>query len=97
MESTPAPPIVVTHRLGGEEAATGEVALHPDLDALELAGVTELPVAQGAGVAVMVHDRQDGSCVLSGPPGWLGAAVAGGDLVAFRWDGSALAVEPVEP
>lgn len=94
--ATPPGPIVVTHRLGGDEAAVGEVALHPDLDALELAGRTELPLAADSGTAVIVHDRADGSCALTAPPGCLGP-VAGGDLLALRWDGSALSVEVVPP
>lgn len=97
VNAAPATAIVATHRLSGEEAAIGEVALHPDLDALELAGVAEMPLAGETGAAVIVHDRPDGSCVLSGPPGWMGEAVAGGDLLAFRWNGTALAVERVDP
>lgn len=95
--AAPATAIVATHRLSGDEAVIGEVALHPDLDALELAGVTEMPLTGDSGAAVIVHDRPDGSCVLAGPPGWLGEAVAGGDLLAFRWDGAALSVEPINP
>lgn len=95
--TAPATAVVASHRLSGEEAAIGEVTLHPDLDALELAGVGEMPLVGGSSAAHIVHDRPDGSCVLSGPPGWLGEAAAGGDVLAFRWDGAALAVEPVDP
>lgn len=92
-----ATPVVAVRRLTSEEAALQEVWIHPDLTALEELSGEERFVLDGGGEATLDHDVEP--CALVGPRGWLGAGVAGGDVVVVRWDGASLHVTcgPEEP
>jgi hypothetical protein len=86
-----------SHRLTAGELARGVVDLCPDLLALALPRIvaradgTELR-AIGAGD----DDRAAEGGSLAGPAGWL-ATFAPGDLLAVRYDGEAVSIDPVEP
>lgn len=95
----------VTHRLSGTEANDGIVAVEPDLTPLLATELWSFPLAVGGEVRLVFPGGQDSAvaedhplaaaCVLVGPPGWLGDAVAG-DLLAFRLAGGRLHVGRVE-
>ncbi len=84
----------LTHRLTGEEAGDGIVAIEPDLAPLLIAEKESFRTAHGEArvlypregdPAVDEDHRLWDACALVGPPGWLSGARAG-DLVVFRWD-----------
>ena len=77
--------MILSHELTADEVASGRVALEPDLSVLEDLAMSGITLAAADGVLEHDHASDEAeSCLVFGPPGWLGRDAATGALLTVE-------------